>query len=163
MKALDNNQLSELQKKFAELYVEECGKFSNYEIAIRAGYGKGGARQRAFELLNPDICPHVVRYIEKLKSEMNEKYRCDFETHKKELWQLREMAKKKNNVQTAVRAEELRGKAAGLYVDRLLTANKNMSNLDNLSMEELEEKIKYYRKTWGIEITEEDKDEVKKK
>ena len=163
MKALDNNQLSELQKKFAELYVEESGRYSNYEIAIRAGYGKGGARQRAYELLNPDICPHVVRYIEKLKSEMNEKYRCDYNTHEKELWHLREMAKKKNNVQTAVRAEELRGKAAGLYVDRLLTANKNMSNLDNLSMEELEEKIKYYRKTWGIEITEEDKDEVKKK
>ena len=152
-----------MQKKFAELYVFEKGVLSNYEVAIAAGYGKDGARQRAHELLNPDICPHVVRYIEKLKSEMNEKYRCDYNTHEKELWHLREMAKKKNNVQTAVRAEELRGKAAGLYVDRLLTANKNMSNLDNLSMEELEEKIKYYRKTWGIEITEEDKDEVKKK
>ena len=162
MKLIDK-PLTEQQKRFAELYVYEKGVLSNYEVAIAAGYGKDGARQRAHELLNPDICPHVVRYIEKLKSEMNEKYRCDYNTHEKELWQLREMAKKKNNVQTAVRAEELRGKAAGLYVDRLLTANKNMSNLDNLSMEELEEKIKYYRKTWGIEITEEDKDEVKKK
>ena len=162
MKLIDK-PLTEMQKKFAELYVFEKGVLSNYEVAIAAGYAQKSAYQRAYELLNPDICPHVVRYIEKLKSEMNEKYRCDFETHKKELWQLREMAKKKNNVQTAVRAEELRGKAAGLYVDRLLTANKNMSNLDNLSMEELEEKIKYYRKTWGIEITEEDKDEVKKK
>ena len=162
MKLVDK-PLTEMQKRFAELYVYEKGVLSNYEVAIAAGYAQKSAYQRAYELLNPDICPHVVRYIEKLKSEMNEKYRCDFETHKKELWQLREMAKKKNNVQTAVRAEELRGKAAGLYVDRLLTANKNMSNLDNLSMEELEEKIKYYRKTWGIEITEEDKDEVKKK
>jgi|TARA_R100000152_G_C6724999_1_gene150384 uncharacterized membrane protein YhiD involved in acid resistance len=160
---LIDKPLTEQQKRFAELYVYEKGVLSNYEVAIAAGYAQKSAYQRAYELLNPDICPHVVRYIEKLKSEMNEKYRCDFETHKKELWQLREMAKKKNNVQTAVRAEELRGKAAGLYVDRLLTANKNMSNLDNLSMEELEEKIKYYRKTWGIEITEEDKDEVKKK
>ncbi len=162
MKLVDK-PLTEMQKRFAELYVYEKGVLSNYEVAIAAGYAQKSAYQRAYELLNPDICPHVVRYIEKLKSEMNEKYRCDFETHKKELWQLREMAKKKNNVQTAVRAEELRGKAAGLYVDRLLTANKNMSNLDNLSMEELEEKIKYYRKTWGIEITEEDKDEVKEK
>ena len=162
MKLIDK-PLTEQQKRFAELYVYEKGVLSNYEVAIAAGYAQKSAYQRAYELLNPDICPHVVRYIEKLKSEMNEKYRCDFETHKKELWQLREMAKKKNNGQPAVRAEELRGKAAGLYVDRLLTANKNMSNLDNLSMEELEEKIKYYRKTWGIEITEEDKDEVKKK
>ena len=169
MKALDNNQLSELQKKFAELYVEESGRYSNYEIAIRAGYGKGGARQRAYELLNPDICPHVVRYIEKLKSEMNEKYRCDFNTHEKELWHLREMAKKKNNVQTAVRAEELRAKAAGLHVDRILTANKNLNSMDNLSMEEIKEKMRYLQKTWGKEITEidedeeGDKDEVKKK
>ena len=162
MKLVDK-PLTEMQKRFAELYVYEKGVLSNYEVAIAAGYAKESAYQRAHELLNPDICPHVVRYIEKLKSEMNEKYRCDYNTHEKELWHLREMAKKKNNVQTAVRAEELRGKAAGLYVDRLLTANKNMSNLDNLSMEELEEKIKYYRKTWGIEITEEDKDEVKKK
>ena len=60
MKLIDK-PLTEMQKKFAELYVEESGRYSNYEIAIRAGYGKGGARQRAYELLNPDICPHVVR------------------------------------------------------------------------------------------------------
>ena len=162
MKALDNNQLSELQKKFAELYVEESGRYSNYEIAIRAGYGKDGARQRAHELLNPDICPHVVRYIEKLKSEMNEKYRCDYNTHEKELWHLREMAKKKNNVQTAVRAEELRAKAAGLHVDRILTATKNVNNLDNLSTEQLQERLDRLHKIWGHVITEEDKDETKK-
>ena len=168
MKLIDK-PLTEMQKRFAELYVYEKGVLSNYEVAIAAGYAKESAYQRAHELLNPDICPHVVRYIEKLKSEMNEKYRCDFNTHEKELWHLREMAKKKNNVQTAVRAEELRGKAAGLYVDRLLTANKNMSNLDNLSMEEIKEKMRYLQKTWGKEITEidedeeGDKDEVKKK
>jgi hypothetical protein len=160
---LIDKPLTEMQKKFAELYVYEKGVLSNYEVAIAAGYGKDGARQRAHELLNPDICPHVVRYIEKLKSEMNEKYRCDYNTHEKELWHLREMAKKKNNVQTAVRAEELRAKAAGLHVDRILTANKNMSSLDNLSLEELKEKMNYYRKTWGIGIMEEDEDETEKK
>ena len=168
MKLIDK-PLTEMQKKFAELYVFEKGVLSNYEVAIAAGYGKDGARQRAHELLNPDICPHVVRYIEKLKSEMNEKYRCNFETHEKELWHLREMAKAKNNVQTAVRAEELRAKAAGLHVDRILTANKNLNSMDNLSMEEIKEKMRYLQKTWGKEITEidedeeGDKDEVKKK
>ena len=168
MKLIDK-PLTEMQKKFAELYVYEKGVLSNYEVAIAAGYGKDGARQRAHELLNPDICPHVVRYIEKLKSEMNEKYRCDYNTHEKELWHLREMAKKKNNVQTAVRAEELRAKAAGLHVDRILTANKNLNSMDNLSMEEIKEKMRYLQKTWGKEITEidedeeGDKDEVKKK
>ena len=161
MKLIDK-PLTEMQKKFAELYVYEKGVLSNYEVAIAAGYAKESAYQRAHELLNPDICPHVVRYIEKLKSEMNEKYRCDFNTHEKELWHLREMAKKKNNVQTAVRAEELRAKAAGLHVDRILTATKNVNNLDNLSTEQLQERLDRLHKIWGHVITEEDKDETKK-
>ena len=161
MKLIDK-PLTEQQKRFAELYVYEKGVLSNYEVAIAAGYAKESAYQRAHELLNPDICPHVVRYIEKLKSEMNEKYRCDFNTHEKELWHLREMAKKKNNVQTAVRAEELRAKAAGLHVDRILTATKNVNNLDNLSTEQLQERLDRLHKIWGHVITEEDKDETKK-
>ena len=38
-----------------------------------------------------------------------------------------------------------------------------MSSLDNLSLEELKEKMNYYRKTWGIGIMEEDEDETEKK
>ena len=153
-----------MQKKFAELYVFEKGVLSNYEVAIAAGYGKDGARQRAHELLNPDICPHVVRYIEKLKSEMNEKYRCDYNTHEKELWHLREMAKKKNNVQTAVRAEELRAKAAGLHVDKILTATKNMNSLENLSLEELEERLQNIHKLYGNVLGDKgDKDDIKER
>ena len=56
-----------MQKDFAEKYVEDGGSMANYQIAIAVGYSEDGARQRAYELLNPDICPHVVRYIEKLK------------------------------------------------------------------------------------------------
>jgi hypothetical protein len=67
------------------------------------------------------------------------------------------MAKKKNNVQSAIRAEELRGKAAGLYVDRLLTANKNMNSLDNLSEQELQDKIENLKKIWGDDVEDEDK------
>ena len=156
MKALDNNQLSELQKKFAELYVEESGRYSNYEIAIRAGYSKDGARQRAYELLNPDISPHVVRYINELKSEQDEKYKINFNSHIKEMWNLREMAKAKNNVQTAVRAEELRAKAAGLHVEKQLIATKSMNNLENLSLEELQERMDKIQKLYGNVIGEED-------
>ena len=54
--------LTQMQN-FAEKYVEDGGSMANYQIAI-SGYSEDGARQRAYELLNPDICPHVVRYIE---------------------------------------------------------------------------------------------------
>ena len=146
-----------MQKDFAEKYVEDGGSMANYQIAIAVGYSEDGARQRAYELLNPDICPHVVRYIEKLKAEMAEKYKCDFNTHQKELWQLKEMAKKKNTVQSAIRAEELRGKGAGLYVERQMIASKSMSNLDNLSEEELQDKLENLKKISGDDVEDEDK------
>ena len=149
--------LTQMQKDFAEKYVEDGGSMANYQIAIAVGYSEDGARQRAYELLSPDICPHVVRYIEKLKAEMAEKYKCDFNTHQTELWQLKEMAKKKNNVQSAIRAEELRGKAAGLYVERQMIASKSMSNLDNLSEEELQDKLENLKKIWGDDVEDEDK------
>jgi hypothetical protein len=67
------------------------------------------------------------------------------------------MAKKKNNVQSAIRAEELRGKAAGLYVERQMIASKSMSNLDNLSEEELQDKLENLKKIWGDDVEDEDK------
>ena len=125
------------------------GTKSNYEIAIESGYSEDGARTRAYELLNPDICPHVVKYINKLKSQMEDKYKVTYNTHIQEMWRLREMAKEKGNVQTAVRAEELRAKATGLHVEKQLIATKSVNNLENLTEEQLEDKMKEINKLYG--------------
>ena len=148
MKLIDK-PLTDLQKKFAELYVTNMGTKSNYEIAIESGYSEDGARTRAYELLNPDICPHVVKYINKLKSQMEDKYKVTYNTHIQEMWRLREMAKEKGNVQTAVRAEELRAKATGLHVEKQLIATKSVNNLENLTEEQLEDKMKEINKLYG--------------
>jgi|TARA_R100000664_G_C2734463_1_gene124275 phage terminase small subunit len=148
MKLIDK-PLTDLQKKFAELYVINMGTKSNYEIAIESGYSEDGARTRAYELLNPDICPHVVKYINKLKSQMEDKYKVTYNTHIQEMWRLREMAKEKGNVQTAVRAEELRAKATGLHVEKQLIATKSVNNLENLTEEQLEDKMKEINKLYG--------------
>ena len=148
MKLVDK-PLTELQKRFAELYVINMGTKSNYEIAIESGYSEDGARTRAYELLNPDICPHVVKYINKLKSQMEDKYKVTYNTHIQEMWRLREMAKEKGNVQTAVRAEELRAKATGLHVEKQLIATKSVNYLENLTEEQLEDKMKEINKLYG--------------
>ena len=148
MKLIDK-PLTDLQKKFAELYVINMGTKSNYEIAIESGYSEDGARTRAYELLNPDICPHVVKYINKLKSQMEDKYKVTYNTHIQEMWRLREMAKEKGNVQTAVRAEELRAKATGLHVEKQLIATKSVNNLENLTEEQVEDKMKEINKLYG--------------
>jgi len=123
---LINKPLTEKQRAFANIYVAEYGKKSATECAREAGYDVKSAYQRAHELLNPKICPHVVKYIDEIKSHIEEKYKVTFDSHVKELWELREKAKEKNNIQTAVRAEELRAKVTGFYVERSMNINKNI-------------------------------------
>ena len=64
---LIDKPLTEKQKKFAEIYVMSSGILSNTEVAIEAGYDRGSAYQRAYELLNPEICPHVVKFINEIR------------------------------------------------------------------------------------------------
>ena len=80
MKLIDK-PLTEKQRKFAELYVQEFGRLSATECAINAGYSKDSAYQRAHELLNNKICPHVVRHINEIREHMEEKYKVSYDSH----------------------------------------------------------------------------------
>ena len=61
--------LTEKQKKFAQIYCSSKGLLSNQECATEAGYSKESAYARAHELLNPKICPDVVKYIKEIEEE----------------------------------------------------------------------------------------------
>ena len=128
--------LTEMQKKFAEIYSNSKGLLSNQECAVEAGYSKDSAYARAHELLNPKICPHVVKYIHQIEEEIKTKYVITKDSHMAELWRIREESKKKNRPLVWLRAEELRGKLMGYYVDRKQSLNVNKS-LDDLTEEEL--------------------------
>ena len=60
-------QLSEQQKKFAELLVYNEGRKTPTECALEAGYAEGSAHVRASELRNPNKYPLVVKKIGKNK------------------------------------------------------------------------------------------------
>ena len=137
-KNLIEQPLTEQQKRFAELYVQESGLLSKTEIAVKAGYAKESAYQRSYELTNPSISPHVVRYIKKIELDFAEKNQITKENHIAELWRLKQEAREKGMAGIALRAEELRGKVAGYYVDKQLNLNKSMEETE----EELEEKMK---------------------
>jgi len=66
--------LTEKQKKFAEIYCNSHGLLSNTECAVEAGYAKDSAYQRSHELLNPEICPHVVKYIREIEDDIKTKF-----------------------------------------------------------------------------------------
>jgi len=131
-------KLTDQQKKFAELYVYNEGRMSPGEAAFEAGY-KTRPRQAASEMRNPKYFPLVVQYIGELRKEVQEKYGITFEKHLTELAKLRDDAMKKGAWAAAINAEVARGKAGGLYVDQKLVMTKN---LDQLSEEELEAKMK---------------------
>ena len=112
--------------KFITQSIAFCGKKSATQIAIDCGYGVAGARTRASELM---ARPEIRNEIEKGLEEIREKWSIDKDKHWRELGELRDMAKETKNVNAAVRAEELRGKVAGFYIDRQILASAKMVQL----------------------------------
>ena len=153
-KNLIEQELSEMQKKFANLYVQESGLLSKTEIAVKAGYAKDSAYTRAYELTNPSISPHVVRYIKKIEQDFAERNQITKENHIAELWRLKQEARGKGMAGIALRAEELRGKLMGYYVDKSMTLNVTKEQ----TADELEQEIKDKLKLWKPVL-----DEKKKK
>ena len=84
MKNIISKPLTEMQKEFARLHVENSfgkGTLSNTECAIKSGYAPESAYQRAHELLNPKLCPHVVKYISEMKDDFRKKNNIDPDKH----------------------------------------------------------------------------------
>ena len=160
MRLIDKS-LTEKQKKFAEIYVMSSGILSNTEVAIEAGYDRGSAYQRAYELLNPEICPHVVKFINEIRIDISRRYEINKDNHITELWRIREDAKKKDNQMVRLRAEELRGKIMGFYIEKKAILNANKT-LDDLSLEELWDKARGIEKKYR-HFKEDKKDEKKEK
>ena len=141
-KNLVNKSLTEMQKNFAKLYVESrfgSKHLTNTEVATKVGYSPESSYQRAHELLNPKLCPHVVKYIGELQEEFRKKNNIDPDKHMARLNYLGQKAEQNKMVGVALRAEELRGKVAGYYIDRQIIKQKG--SLDDLTEEELEERI----------------------
>ena len=142
MKNLIDKPLTEMQKDFSRLIVENSfgeGGLSNTQCAIKSGYAPESSYQRATELLNPRICPHVVKYIAERKAEFYKRNNIDPDKHMARLNHLALKAEEEKMYGVSLRAEELRGKVAGYYIDKQIIAKKD---LDDESEEVLAEKMK---------------------
>ena len=132
-------RLTEQQIKFANILVSEEGRKTATQCAIEAGYAKESARQAASVLQNPKKYPLVVQYIGELREELQKKYDVTFGSHVTELAKLRDEARAKGAWSAAGNMEIARGKAGGLYVDQKMIMT---GNLDNMSVDELQDKMK---------------------
>ena len=159
-----NKPLTQMQRDFARLHVENSfgeGGLSNTECAVKAGYSPDSSYQRAYENLNPRICPHVVKYIGELKDDFRKKNNIDPDKHMGRLQHLGLKAEEHKMFGIAGQMEIARGKVAGYYVERrAILTNKSIDdmNLEELyeNMKEIEEKNKHF-----INVKEDKKDEKK--
>ena len=134
--------LSPKQKAFVEIFCAENGRLTPTECAKQAGYSEKSATAAACNLRNPKYYPKVVEAIENLQREYAEATKVDVVRHSRELARLREKAVENGQLGPAVVAEYRRGQLAGFYVDR---KEEVTASLDNMTMKELESKLKEIR------------------
>ena len=117
------NDVTAKQIKFIDLYCSKYGELSATECAIRAGYSRTSAYQRAHELLNPKVSPGTAQIIhDRLMGNM-EVWMLDKEKHMANLTRIQSEAREKGQYGVAAKCEELKGKVQGFYVERNLNLN----------------------------------------
>jgi len=108
--------LTPKQEKFCLTYLETGNATEAYRQAYEAKNMKSETiNKRAIELVKNGA---IAGRLEELRTPMVEKAQVTFEDHLRHLGELKELAVAEKQFSAAIRAEELRGKAAGLYKDR---------------------------------------------
>ncbi|MBD1158447.1 hypothetical protein IDG98_04470 [Pelagibacterales bacterium SAG-MED17] len=90
------------------------------------------------------------------------KHNIDPDKHMARLNFLGKEAEKNKMIGVALRAEELRGKVAGYYIDRQIIKNKG-DDMENMSVEELEKSIQNLLLDWEHTLTPEAADLIRRK
>lgn len=131
-----NDKITPLQQKFIDNYCSKYGQWSATQCAINAGYDIKSAHTRASELLDWRKHPDIALEIQSRLAGLREAWDVNRDKHLAMLTKIRDAAMDKGQYGVANKAEELRGKVAGLYVDRNLTITKDLTE------HELNDKIK---------------------
>ena len=128
--------ITPLQEKFIDEYCSMFGDISATQCAINAGYSRTSAHQRASELLDWRKHPEVRKEIDRRMDDTRKVWEIDRDKHLRSLNDIKKKADAKGLYGVSLKAEELRGKVAGLYIE------KQMVMRAELSQEELNEKWK---------------------
>ena len=133
--------LTDKQKKFIDILVDNWGKITKTDALIESGYNtktRESAMVLASKLTNPDINPHICRYLEKKLAEEREVYEKDKLRRYKILDDLRDQSSAKGQFTASINAEYRSGQLAGLYVDHKQITH---STLEGMSRDQLEKRL----------------------
>ena len=133
--------------KFVEEFCAGDGHVTLKEAAVRAGYSDNWAKNRARELTDPEMNPHIVAAIQERRRELGEKYGTTFERHMRDLQIIRDQALQAGAYGAAVQAEYRRGQALGtIYIDRKEIRH---GTIDSMSKEEVMRKLEEIKRVYG--------------
>lgn len=124
------DKITPIQQKFIENYTTRYGQWSATQCAIAAGYSSSSAHTRAAELLDWKKHPDIAIEIQDRLAALREAWDVNRDKHLAMLVKIRDASMDKGMYGVANKAEELRGKVAGLYVERNLTLTKELSEDD---------------------------------
>lgn len=132
---LANKRLTRKQELFVKELVSKDGQITMREAAINAGYPERSASQRASELTNPRLQPHVCKAIREYRQELDQKYGVEYQRHLRDLQRIRDQALEAGAYSAAVQAEYRRGQAQGdIYVNKTEIRH---GSIDQMSKEEV--------------------------
>jgi|TARA_E500000318_G_C3490923_1_gene184300 hypothetical protein len=135
-----HSKLTRKQEKFVKELVSNDGMITLREAAINAGYPASSAHTRAYEMTNPEICPHICRAIQAYRDELDEKYGINFKRHLRDLQRIRDLAIENGAYSAAVQAEYRRGQANGnIYINK---SEIRHGTIDSMSKEEVLKALK---------------------
>ena len=139
---VDGRKSKKLTPKQLRFVYEFCTKTlmglqSASESARKAGYSEAIARKTAYELQDPNKYPLVAEAIYDMKKEQQNKYSVSMDKHLARLDELGKRAEEKEHYAASINAEQLRGKAGGLYDPTI----RMESAIENLPREELMKKL----------------------
>jgi len=139
-KKKENLPLTRKQWAFVKELVSQDGLITLRQAAINAGYAPRSAHQRAYELTNPKISPHVVAEIKRYRAELDAQYGVTRERHLEQLQRIRELAIEHKNFSAAVMAEYRRGQTHGeIYINK---SEVRHGSIDSMTKEEVLKALK---------------------
>ena len=129
------------QRKFVDILATNWGRISKTDACIEAGYTTKDGRkpyETASKLTNPELNPHIARYLEKRLQQEYNKYEKDKLRSYKSLEALRNKAEEKNQFNSAIQSEFRMGQLAGFYVAK---SEVSHVGLEGMSREQLEKRL----------------------
>ena len=158
----EGRALTKRQQAFVREWCSQDGQITKRDAAIAAGFAPSSAHQRAYEMTNPDVCPHVCKAIRLFQADLDKKYAVNYGRHVKDLQRIRDEALENGAYSAAVQAEKSRGQTAGLYVTKTEIRHGSIDQMDREQvMKALDELKAQYEPVATVERIDSEEEAVK--